>query len=178
MTTPVSSSIGIPADVSRRRGSRGVSATVLHDLEEPRPLGGWNTLERFASSYQRSTTFFGLDTGSPASYVFRDNHRPHITNIEDDSAVVDDEEDTSLLTARWARASHSRQHSIESDIFGNFRHVASPKPGEEIYGAIRRGSRRPSLLGAEPGGPELLIKEVEDDAGNIIEVVVGQVMPS
>ena len=28
---------------------------------------------------------------------------------------------------------------------------------------------------AEHGGPELLIKEVEDEAGNIIEVVVGQV---
>jgi hypothetical protein len=27
------------------------------------------------------------------------------------------------------------------------------------------------------GVPELLIKEVEDEAGNIIEVVVGQVIP-
>jgi len=60
------------------------------------------------------------------------------------------------------------------DHFAQFRGLGSPKPGDELYGTIRRGSRRTSLL-AEHGGPELLIKEVEDEAGNIIEVVVGQV---
>lgn len=61
------------------------------------------------------------------------------------------------------------------DHFAQFRGGhASPKPGDEIYGTIRRGSRRQSLI-ADIGVPELLLKEVEDESGNIIEVVVGQV---
>jgi hypothetical protein len=44
----------------------------------------------------------------------------------------------------------------------------------DFYGSIQRGSRRSSILDTH-GAPELLIKEVENEAGNIIEVVVGQV---
>jgi hypothetical protein len=185
MASPVSPSIGIPRD---RRGSRRVSAAALHDLEEPRPPGGWNTLERFATSYQRSTTFFRLDAGSPASSIgFFGSHRPGIPNFDDDigdSAVDDDDEESGLLSVRSSRRGTRTNRSQEnlrgegsgdaSDHFAQFRGHASPKPGDELYGTFRRGSRRPSMLG-EVGVPELLIKEVEDEAGNIIEVVVGQV---
>ena len=184
MATPGSSSIGIPG----RRGSRRVSTAALHELEEPRPPGGWNTLERFASSYQRSTTFLRIDTASPGSSIgFYGSHRPGIPSFGDeveDSAVIDDDEETGLLSARGSRRGTrtSRSHSYlrgddvgdSEDHFAQFRGLGSPKPGDELYGTIRRGSRRTSLL-AEHGGPELLIKEVEDEAGNIIEVVVGQV---
>jgi hypothetical protein len=187
MTTPTSSSIGIPYD--SRRGSRRVSATALHELEAPRPPGGWNTLERFASSYQRSTTFFHIDAVSPASSIgFHGTHRPGIPTFgddRDDSAIIDDDEETGLLSSRGSRRETrtSRSHSYlraddggdPEDHFAQFRGLSIPKPGDELYGTIRMGSRRPSLL-AEHGGPELLIKEVEDEAGNIIEVVIGQVV--
>jgi hypothetical protein len=187
MASPVSPSIGIPRD--GRRGSRRVSAAALQDLEEPRPPGGWNTLERFATSYQRSTTFFRLDAGSPGSSIgyYAANHRPGIPNFDDDigdSAVIDDDEESGLLSVRGSRRGTRTSRSQEnirgegsgdvSDHFAQFRGHASPKPGDELYGTFRRGSRRPSMLG-EVGVPELLIKEVEDEAGNIIEVVVGQV---
>lgn len=186
MASPTSPPVGIPA--SARRGSRRVSATALEALEEPRPPGGWNTLERFATSYQRSTTFFRLDAGSPGSSIgFHGSHRPGIPSFGDDnedSAVVDDDEESGLLSRRGSRRgtrtsrSQSYLHPEGSgdfeDHFAQFRGHASPKPGDEMYGTIRRGSRRPSLI-ADVGIPELLIKEVEDEAGNIIEVVVGQV---
>lgn len=189
MTSPTSPPVGIPA--SARRGSRRVSATALEALEEPRPSGGWNTLERFATSYQRSTTFFRLDGASPASSIgYYGGHRPGIPNFgddNDDSAVIDDDEDTGLLSARGSRRgtrtsrSHSHLHPEGSgdleDHFALFRGHVSPKPGDEFYGTIRRASRRPSLI-MDVGVPELLIKEVEDEAGNIIEIVVGQVHPS
>src|SRR5438552_11010480 len=188
MTTPISSSIGIPS-ASHRRGSRLVSAAALQELEESRPSGGWNTLERFASSSQRSTTFFPIDTDSPVSSIgLYGSYRSGISNIfaDDvgDSAILDDDEETGLLSVRGSRRETrtSRSHSNvrgddvgdSEDHFAQFRDHASPKPGDEIYGSIHRGSRRTSLL-TEEGGPELLIKEVEDEAGNIIEVVVGQV---
>ena len=189
MTTPGSSSIVIPSSPSReRRGSRRVSVAYLHDLEEPRPPGGWNTLERFASSYQRSQTFFRLDATSPGSSLglYSREQRPGIPSFEDeDSAVVDDDEETGLLSARGSRrgtgarrsqtnlrSGHDEGGDVE-DHFAEFRGTSGPKSGDEVYGTIRRGSRRSSLI--EHGGPELLIKEVEDEAGNIIEVVVGQV---
>jgi len=189
MTTPGSSSIGIPSSPTRdRRGSRRVSVAYLQDLEEPRPLGGWNTLERFATSYQRSQTFFRLDATSPGSSLgyYAREPRPGIPSFEDeDSAVVDDDEETGLLSGRGSRRGTGARRSQTNlrggydegaeveDHFAQFRRTSAPKPGDEVYGTIRRGSRRPSLL--EHGGPELLIKEVEDEAGNIIEVVVGQV---
>jgi hypothetical protein len=191
MTTPGSSSIGIPSSPNReRRGSRRVSVAALHELEEPRPPGGWNTLERFASSYQRSQTFFRIDAGSPGSSLgfYARDHRPGIPSFEDeDSAVMDDDEETGLLSARGSRRGTGARRSQVNlrvgeeigeveDHFAQFRRTSGPKPGDEIYGTIRRGSRRPSLI--EHGGPELLIKEVEDEAGNIIEVVVGQVCKS
>jgi hypothetical protein len=99
---------------------------------------------------------------------------------------VDDDEETGLLSARGSRRGTGARRSQTNlrgggydegaeveDHFAQFRRTSGPKPGDEVYGTIRRGSRRPSLL--EHGGPELLIKEVEDEAGNIIEVVVGQV---
>ena len=184
MTSPASPSISIPRDP---RGSRRVSAAALHDLEEPRPPGGWNTLERFATSYQRSTTFFRLDAASPASSIgLFGSYRPGIPNFDDvgDSAVVDDDEESGLLSVRSSRRGTSTRRSQEnlggeasgdaSDHFAQFRGHASPKHGDELYGTFRRGSRRASML-SEVGVPELLIKEVEDEAGNIIEVVVGQV---
>ena len=181
MATPGSSSIGIPS----RRGSRRVSTAALHELEEPRPPGGWNSLERFASSYQRSTTFLRIDTVSPGSSIgFYGSHRHGIPNFGDDvgdSAIIDDDEETGLLSARGSRRGTRTSHSHRGDDVGDsedhfaqFRGHASPKFGDEFYGTIRRGSRRTSLL-EEHGGPELLIKEVEDEAGNIIEVVIGQV---
>ena len=188
MASPTSPPVGIPA--SARHGSRRVSATALEALEEPRPPGGWNTLERFATSYQRSTTFFRLDAGSPGSSIgFHGSYRPGIPNFgddnEDSTAVVDDDEETGLLSVRGSRrgtrTSRSQSHLYPEgsgdfeDHFAQFRGgFVSPKPGDEIYGTVRRGSRRPSLI-ADVGMPELLIKEVEDEAGNIIEVVVGQV---
>ena len=192
MATPGSSSIGIPSSPGRdRRGSRRVSVAALHELEEPRPPGGWNTLERFASSYQRSQTFFRLDAISPGSslgFHSRD-HRLGIPSYDDmDSAVVDDEdEETGLLSVRGSRRATGTRMSQTNlrageagweveDHFAQFRRPSGPKPSDELYGSIARESRRPSLI--EPGGPELLIKEVEDEAGNIIEVVVGQVVTS
>ena len=165
-----------------------MSAAALHELEEPRPPGGWNTLERFASSYQRSTTFFRIDAASPGSSIgFYGSHRPGIPSFGDDvgdSAILDDDEETGLLSSRGSRRGTrtSRSHSYlrgddvgdTEDHFAQFRGHASPKPVDELYGTIRMGSRRASLL-VEHGAPELLIKEVEDEAGNIIEVVVGQV---
>ena len=78
-----------------------MSAAALHELEEPRPPGGWNTLERFASSYQRSTTFFRIDTASPGSSIgFYGSHRPGIPSFGDDvedSAVIDDDEETGII---------------------------------------------------------------------------------
>jgi hypothetical protein len=184
MATPGSSSIGIPGG----RGSRRVSTAALHELEEPRPPGGWNSLERFASSYQRSTTFLRIDTASPGSSIgFYGSYRPGIPSFGDDvddSAVVDDDEETGLLSVRGSRRgtrtsrrpSHLRGDDVgvAEDHFAQFRGHGSPKLGDELYGTIRRGSRRTSML-EEHGSPELLIKEVEDEAGNIIEVVVGQV---
>src|SRR5204862_4272717 len=110
--------------------------------------------------------------------------RSRIPSFSDvgDSAVVDDDEDTSLLRARHpVRMPQSRDSlTIEpveggDDHFAEYRGLAIPRTGD-LYATVRRASRRPSIL-SEPGGPELLIKEVEDDAGNIIEVVVGQVAP-
>ena len=181
MTTPTSSSIGIPSSPDRR-GSRRVSTAALHELEEPRPPGGWNTLERFASSYQRSTTFFRIDSPGSSIGVYG-SHRPGIFNFGDDvedSAILDDDEETGLFGARGARTSRSHSNLRGDEItevedhFAQFRGHPSPKQGDEYYGSIRRGSRRASMI-AEHGVPELLIKEVEDEAGNIIEVVVGQV---
>jgi hypothetical protein len=191
MTTPTSSSIGIPSSARDRRDSRRVSTAALHELEEPRPPGGWNTLERFASSYQRSTAFFGIDTGSPGSSIgFYGSHRPGIPSFGDDvddSAILDDDEETGLLSSRGSRRGtrtsrrpshlHVDDNGDAEDHFAQFRIPSSPKLGDELYGTIRRGSRRASML-VEHGGPELLIKEVEDEAGNIIEVVVGQVVNS
>jgi len=177
MTTPTSSSIGIPAGVARR-GSRRVSAAALQELEEPRPPGGWNTLERFASSYQRSTTFFRIDAGSPGSSIgFHGSYRPGVPGFEHDFAVVDDDEETALLGGRRStRPSHSHYRTDDSGSAQiHFGRAGSPKLGDEIHESIRRGSRRASML-TELGVPELLIKEVQDEAGNIIEVVVGQVM--
>jgi len=188
MASPSSPPVVIPA--SARRGSRRVSAAALEALEEPRPPGGWNTLERFATSYQRSTTFFRLDAGSPGSSIgFYGSHRPGIPNFGDDvedTAVADDDEDTGLLSRRGStrgtRTSRSQSYLYPEgsgdleDHFAQFRGHASPKPGDELYGTFRRGSRRQSLLG-DVGVPELLMKEVEDESGNIIEVVVGQVEP-
>jgi hypothetical protein len=165
-----------------------VSTAALNDLEEPRPPGGWNTLERFATSYQRSTTFFRIDAGSPAgSFVYRGGGHPGIPNFDDDgddSAVFDEDEETGLLRRGSRQGTRTRpsQTSFRGDEIGDvedhfaqFRGASSPKPADDtFYGSIRRGSRRPSMLDSH-GAPELLIKEVEDEAGNIIEVVVGQV---
>jgi hypothetical protein len=185
MASPISPSVGIPSN--RRRGSRRVSQAALNDLEEPRPPGGWNTLERFATSYSRSATFFRLDNGSPASSVpyHIAQQRPGIpyfgADEADYSAVTDEDEESALLDYRTgAGASRSRDSLRISpvgeaeDHFAQLRSPGSPKPSD-YYGTIRRGSRRPSLLSEHAGGPELLIKEVEDEQGNIIEVVVGQV---
>lgn len=189
MTSPTSSSIGIPS--GDRRGSRRVSAAVLHELEEPRPPGGWNSLERFASSYQRSTTFFRIDASSPGSSIgFYGSHRPGIPGFVDDvedSAILDDDEETGLLSSRGSRRGTQTGRS-QSDLRGDhdgevedhfalFRGHGGPKPGDELYGSIGRESRRASML-VEHGVPELLIKEIEDEAGNIIEVVIGQVANS
>jgi hypothetical protein len=161
----------------------------MADLEEPRPPGGWNTLERFASSYQRSTTFFRLDpSGSPSASLSRPHsYRPRIPDFEDEieeHAVADDDEESALLSGRGSRQSTNYRGSEAGqdyeDHFAQFRGSAEgPRRGtgtgeESLYESVRRGSRRASLLG-DIGGPELLIKEVEDEAGNIIEVVVGQV---
>ena len=188
MTTPTSSSsIGIPSSAVRR-GSHRIAANVLHELEEPRPPGGWNSLERFASSYQRSTTFFRLDATSPGSSIgFYGGHRHGIGGFGDDvddSAILDDDEETGLLSAggtrRGTRTSRSPSYlrgddsGIAEDHFAQFRGHGGPKPEDEVYGTLRMESRRASML-VEHGGPDLLIKEVEDEAGNIIEVVVGQV---
>jgi hypothetical protein len=187
MTTPTSSSIGIPAG-GERRGSRRVSAAALNDLEEPRPPGGWNTLERFATSYQRSTTFFRIDAGSPASsFVYRGSGHPGIPDFDDDGGdhvVFDEDEETGLLRRGSRQGTRARpsQSSFQGeevgdveDHFAQFRGASSPKPGDDtFYGSIRRGSRRPSMLDSH-GAPDLLIKEVQDEAGNIIEIVVGQV---
>ena len=188
MTTP-SSSIGIPSSPASNR--RRVSSAAMHDLEEPRPPGGWNSLERFASSYQRSTTFFLLDAAaSPASSVPRHgtSFRPRIPDFGDDEgehAVADDDEETALLSSRGSRRSTNYREGEAGgdydDHFAQFRGAVSPKPpfglgGDEGYATVRMGSRRASLL-VEGSGPELLFKEVEDESGNIIEVVVGQVLP-
>ena len=125
MATPgSSSSIGIPG----RRGSRRVSTAALHELEEPRPPGGWNTLERFASSYQRSTTFFRIDAVSPGSSIgFYGSHRPGIPSFGDDvedSAVIDDDEETGLLSARGSRRgtrTSRSQSNLRGDDVGEFR---------------------------------------------------------
>src|SRR5579859_6754117 len=119
MTTPTSSSsIGIPGG-SARQEHRRVSTAALHELEEPRPPGGWNTLERFATSYQRSTTFFRLDAGSPGSYIGHyGSHRPGIPSFDDDvfgdSAVMDDEEESGLLSARHSRRGTRTSRSYSS----------------------------------------------------------------
>ena len=188
MTTP-SSSIGIPSSPAANR--RRISSAAIHDLETPRPPGGWNSLERFASSYHRSTTFFRLDaTGSPASSVPRHgtSFRPRIPDFGGDAAehaVADDDEETALLSSRGSRRSTyyrgSEAGGDYDDHFAQFRGAASPKlhPGlgvDDGYETVRMGSRRASLL-VEGSGPELLIKEVEDESGNIIEVVIGQVVP-
>jgi hypothetical protein len=192
MASPTSPPVGIPASGDARRGSRRVSTNALEALEEPRPPGGWNTLERFATSYQRSTTFFRLDAGSPGSSIgfFSGSHRPGIPNFGDDnedSAVMDDDDEMTGLfsrrgSRRGTRTSRSQSYLYPEgsgdleDPFAQFRGHVSPKPGDESYGTVRRGSRRQSLI-TDVGVPELLIKEVEDEAGNIIEVVVGQVIP-
>jgi hypothetical protein len=185
MSAPTSSSIRIPADAGRRR----ISTAALDELAEPRPPGGWNTLERFASSYQRSTTFFRLDAGSPGSSVgYYGTQYPRIPNFGDDedTAVADDDEESGLLGGRGGRPRPSARTSQSSlrpgdsedaeDHFRQFRGLGSPKarPVDDFYGSIQRGSRRSSILDTH-GAPELLIKEIEDEAGNIIEVVVGQV---
>src|SRR5271170_1432463 len=142
MTTPTSSSIGIPGAGSSRRGSRRVSTAALQELEEPRPPGGWNTLERFATSYQRSTTFFRLDAGSPGSSIgFYAGHRPGIPDFggdAEDSAVIDDDEETQGLlghgSRRGTRTSRSQSNlrggddigEVE-DHFAQFRTPTSPK---------------------------------------------------
>jgi len=182
MTSPASDSLGIPEHRRRR-----VSQAALHDLEEPRPPGGWNTLERFATSYSRSATFFRLDhAGSPASSLGYHAVEPrpgipHFGDDIDDTAVTDEDEETGLLGSRRGTRSIQSQESLRisaigegEDHFAQFRGTASPKPGD-FYGTIRRGSRRLSLLSEHAGGSELLIKEVSDEQGNIIEVVVGQV---
>lgn len=187
MSSPIVGSLGFP-DNSGRRGSRRVSVAALHELEEPRPPGGWNTLERFATSYQRSATFFRLDAGSPGSSFsyFATHQRPGIPNFDDeaveDSAVTDEDEETTLLSSRRGTRTSRSHESLRiermgdvEDHFAEYRGHASPKPSD-MYGTIRRGSRRQSLLSEHAGGPELLIKEIEDEAGNIIEVVVGQVV--
>jgi hypothetical protein len=98
--------------------------------------------------------------------------------------VADDDEESALLSRRGSRRSTNYRGSEAGqeyeDHFAQFRGAAEgPRRGtgageESLYGSVRRESRRASLLG-DMGGPELLIKEVEDEAGNIIEVVVGQV---
>jgi hypothetical protein len=184
MASPASESLSIPD--GRRRGSRRVSVAALQELEEPRPPGGWNTLERFATSYQRSATFFRLDTGSPISSLpYYGSHRPGIPSFEEDTedtAVTDEDEESALLSSRRGTRTSRSHDSLRispvgdgEDHFAEFRGNGSPKPSD-MYGTIRRGSRRPSLLSEQAGGPELLIKEVQDEAGNIIEVVVGQVL--
>jgi hypothetical protein len=186
MASPSSPPIAIPASAPQRVTGRRISTAALEDLEEPRPPGGWNTLERFATSYQRSATFFRIDPGSPGGSL--QSHRGihlGIPSFDDDTdtAVVDADEESPLMSrqssTRELRGRHSSMRRGDSgdleDHFSEFRRSGSPKPGDETYGTIRP-SRRPSLL-PEGGGHELLIKEVEDEAGNIIEVVVGQVMP-
>jgi hypothetical protein len=164
--------------------SRRVSAAVLNELEEPRPPGGWNTLERFASSYQRSTAFSPLEFASPGTSFGgpQHHHRGRIPSFSDegDSALVDEEEDSALLRGRRTVRSRLSHDSLATepveggeDHFAEFRGLVIPKD-TDFYGTIRRGSRRPSIL-SEHGAADLLIKEVEDEAGNIIEVVVGQV---
>jgi len=178
--------IVIPESSQQRISQRRVSTAALESLEEPRPPGGWNSLERFASSYQRSTTFLRLDTGSPGA-SFPGRHGSHylgIPSFEDDNevAVVDADEESPLMSrqssqrsSRGQRGSMRRRDSGDlEDHFAAFRRPPSPKHGDEGYGSVRTPSRRPSLL-PEGVGHELLIKEVEDEAGNIIEVVVGQV---
>jgi hypothetical protein len=185
MTNPSSPALYIIPPGEIRRGGRRVSTAALQDLEEPRPAGGWNTLERFASSYQRSATFSLLDTASPgSSFGVFGSYRPGIPDFGDDaaaSAAIEDDEETSLMSSAGTpygvsrRSSHRRGSQDIGDTSGMlFGHTIS-KPGDEIYGTIGRRSRRPSLL-TEPGGPELLIKEIQDEAGNVIEVVVGQVL--
>jgi hypothetical protein len=148
--------------------SRRISASTWQDIQEPRPPGGWNTLERFASSYTRSATFFPMDTTSPASFsrFFPDEEYF-------DSAVIDDEE-TSLISARVTRQSTFRSPVGMDDSENRLARVMT-KPSDDGYGTMRGiTSRRESIL-TDHGGPELLIKQVEDESGNIVEVVVGQV---
>jgi hypothetical protein len=181
-TMTTSATPGTSPSIAIRRMSRRVSATAWHDLQEPRPPGGWNTLERFTSSYTRSATFFPMDTTSPSS-----SFTPRRLVDEEDvgeSAVADEDEETSLITPRVERYGILRRQSTQSfreesgDVEDHFAQFRVPKPSDDGYGSIVGiSSRRASIL-TEHGGPELLIKQVEDEAGNIIEVVVGQVRSS
>jgi len=185
MASPSSPPIAIPASAPQRVTGRRISSAAFDDLEEPRPPRGWNTLERFASSYQRSATFFRIDPGSPGASLtgHRGSQYLGIPNFDEDNdtAVVDADEESPLMSRQSsARELRGRQSSMRrgdsgdlEDHFSEFRRPASPKPADETYGSIRRPSRRASLL--PEVGAQLLIKEVEDEAGNIIEVVVGQV---
>ena len=154
MSSLTSLPIHFPSDDVRR--VRRVSAAALHELEIPRPPGGWNSLERFASSYQRSTTFLVMDAASPgSSFGLFGSHRSTIPDFCDDNAsqAVEDDEETGLLTSAGTphgvsrRPSHLHGHDIHDH--GDLSTLLSPydpKHGDEIYDSILRPSRRPSLI--------------------------------
>jgi hypothetical protein len=172
----MSVSAGTSPSVAIRRSSRRVSASAWHDLQEPRPPGGWNSLERFATSYTRAATFFPMDTASPSSSFIQ---RRFPGDDFGESAVADDDEETGLLaTSRVERYGILPRESLQSlrdeDVEDHFSQFRQPKPVDEYSSVRGLSSRRASIL-TDHGGPELLIKQVEDESGNIIEVVVGQV---
>jgi solute carrier family 32 (vesicular inhibitory amino acid transporter) len=168
-------------DLRRRRSSISMRLTSL------RQVGGVNSIDNFARSWQRAAGFHEITPVQRSSVVVHDadepdraaigdeeQHRPHRSLLRQQlesagvhgtvDAAVEEEPSDDPGRREGSRSVDGRLLSdANNDLFSHAAHLASP------LGASF-GTSYGTLSSREP----LLVKQVENEDGTLINVIVGQ----
>ncbi|KAA8896017.1 transmembrane amino acid transporter protein-domain-containing protein [Sphaerosporella brunnea] len=188
------SGISIPSSTPRASGSvlRQRRPSITLGLEQLRHVGGPNSIDAFARSWQRAAGYFEI-APSRQSYVSVSDHGDH-DDVESraESALFDDESEhapseySHIHTSQYGSYGSFSQHSRGSIPVEGFASLRSAMPAEGLGGlsgsVIRHAEdllqeQEQALL--DPGSTDkerepLLLKTVETEGGVIQTVIVGQ----
>ncbi|ODQ51878.1 hypothetical protein SAICODRAFT_139484 [Saitoella complicata NRRL Y-17804] len=157
---------------------------IYYDEEQPRPPGGWNSIDRFASSWTRSQGFFSsaipLQLPSSSYTAETTGFRPTLEGIPQTPAGEGDEEsrpffdDASSIGGGGSEVGGGERDGTPKAVrdYGALNHRASIA----TFGTVgRRLSLSSYLPCQEITAPEdLVTKTVELDDGNLISIILGQ----
>ncbi|BFZ62348.1 hypothetical protein YB2330_003441 [Saitoella coloradoensis] len=157
---------------------------IYYDEEQPRPPGGWNSIDRFASSWTRSQGFFAsaIPLQLPSSsYTPADtSFHPTLPQIPQTPAGEGDEEsrpffdDASSIGGSEVGERDGTPKAVRD--YGALNHRASIATFGTVGRRLSLSSYLPAATtaGESSTADDLVTKTVELDDGNLISIILGQ----